>query len=304
MAGTSTSMLLAAACVRQARRDRDPAVQRNAALARACLQGCGAAGRRLLWAVDHAFGRLLLRLSETLYLPGIGAHYAWRKRHIRRWALQACERAGAGRVRQLVVLGAGFDGLSLRLLARAPALRAFEIDRAHSVAIKRAALAQIGVDDPRLVLVGADLACESIEAVLRAMPGFDPGVATLVIAEGVLMYLAPAELRALVRGLARTLPQAQLIATAMALRTDATPGFARQRPWVGGWLRRAGEPFRWGATRAGLDASLREAGVELHCVADPLAPADPDPSPGEWVFAGALMPETQGGSPTAAPARR
>lgn len=86
----STSMLLAAACVRQARNDRDPDAQQDAALARACLQGCGAAGRRLLRAVDHAFGRLLLRMAETLYLPGIGAHYAWRKRHIRRWALQAC----------------------------------------------------------------------------------------------------------------------------------------------------------------------------------------------------------------------
>ncbi|MFK3647828.1 class I SAM-dependent methyltransferase [Lysobacter enzymogenes] len=290
----STSMLLAAACVRHARRDRDPAVQRDAALARACLQGCGAAGRRLLWAVDHAFGRLLLRMAEALYLPGIGAHYAWRKRHIRRWALRACTQADAGRARQVVVLGAGFDGLSLHLLARAPTLRAFEIDRAHSVAIKRAALAQIGVDDPRLVLVAADLTCEPIEAVLRAMPGFDPSLATLAIAEGVLMYLAPADLRALMRGLARTLPQAQLIATAMALRADATPGFACQRPWVGGWLRRAGEPFRWGVSRAGLDASLREAGIELHCVADPQAPADPDPSPGEWVFAGSLMPAADG----------
>jgi len=288
MQRTSTSMLLAAAAVRQARYYGDAAVQTNARLARACLRGCGAAGRRLLFALDHAPGRWLLAALEAAYLPGLGAHYAWRKRHIRRWASQAC----ADGARQAVLLGAGFDGLALALLAQAPQLRAFELEREGAVAIKRAALREIGADDPRLSLIAVDLAQTSASAALRAAPGFDPAAATVVIAEGVLMYLSADELQRLLRGLAATLDDARLIATAMALRADATPGFARQRPWVARWLRRAGEPFRWGATREGLDAALRAAAVELQCVADPQASADPDPSPGEWVFAGALMRTT------------
>ncbi|BAV99897.1 class I SAM-dependent methyltransferase [Lysobacter enzymogenes] len=285
MERTSTSMLLAAAAVRQARRDGDAAVQANARLARACLRGCGAAGRRLLFALDHAPGRWLLAALEAAHLPGIGAHYAWRKRHIRRWALQAC----ADGARQVVVLGAGFDGLSLALLAQSPQLRAFEVERESAVAIKRAALLKVGAEDPRLSLIAADLAQTPAQEALRAAPGFDPAATTVVIAEGVLMYLSPEELQRLLRGLAATLDDARLIATAMALRTDATPGFARQRPWVQRWLRRAGEPFRWGASRACLPALLLAAGVRLERVADPDAAADPDPSPGEWVFAGSLL---------------
>lgn len=286
----STSMLLAAACVRQARRDADPAVRRSAVLARACLLGCGAAGRRLLLAVDHAPGRWLLAALEALYLPGLGAHYAWRKRHIRRWALQACD-DGVG---QAVLLGAGFDGLSLALLARAPRLRVFEIERERTVGIKRAALRAIGEDDSRLSLIAADLAVDSVGSALRAAAGFDRECPTLVVAEGVLMYLVPSDLRRLLHGLAQALPNAQLIATAMDCPRGGAPGFARQRPWVSAWLRRAGEPFQWGATRRTLPAALSEAGVRLRRVADPEAADDPDPSPGEWVFAGHFIRERAG----------
>ncbi|ROU06198.1 class I SAM-dependent methyltransferase [Lysobacter enzymogenes] len=283
----STSMLLAAAAVRQARSDADPsdtdpAVSRNAALARACLQGCGRPGARLLWAVDHAPGRVLLAALETLYLPGIGAHYAWRKRRIRRWALRAC---GDG-ARQLLVLGAGFDGLSLFLLERIPGLRAFEIERESTVAIKREALRRLGVREPRLGLVAADLSVVAVEALLPDIPRFDPRLPTLVVAEGVLMYLDPPELQRLLRGLAQTLPGAGLIATAMAPAAAGAPGFARQRSWVRRWLQRAGEPFRWAQTRDGLAATLAAASVRLERIADPDEAADPDPSPGEWLFAG------------------
>nr|WP_217497801.1 class I SAM-dependent methyltransferase [Lysobacter enzymogenes] len=192
---------------------------RNAALARACLQGCGRPGARLLCAVDHALGRVLLAALETLYLPGIGAHYAWRKRRIRRWALQAC---GDG-ARQLLVLGAGFDGLSLFLLERIPGLRAFEIERESTVAIKREALCWLGVREPRLSLIAADLSVVAIEALLPGIPRFDPRQPTLVVAEGVLMYLEPPELQRLLRGLARTLPGAGLIATAMAPAAAGAP---------------------------------------------------------------------------------
>lgn len=281
MQRTSTAMLLAAATVRQARDAGDRQAQRDALLARACLEGCGRPGARLLAALDSALGRAGLDALESLYLPGIVAHYAWRKRRIRAWALQAC----ADGARQVLALGAGFDALSLRLLERTPGLRAFEIERGPNLAIKRAALARTGLQHPRLSLVEADLGAVAVDAALQAAPGFDPQRPTLVVAEGVLMYLARPELRRLLDGLARALPRARLVATAMSRpAAGGAPGFVRQRPWARRWLERAGEPFRWGETRAGLAALLGECALQLECIADPDEAGDPDPSPGEWLF--------------------
>src|SRR5207244_348401 len=110
---------------------------------------------------------------------------------IRRWSLQSC----ATGVRQVLMLGAGFDGLSLTLLAQVPALRIFEIERERTIAVKRSALRSLQAHDPRLALVAADLSAAPIESLLRALPSFDPERPTLVIAEGVLMYLGVSELR-------------------------------------------------------------------------------------------------------------
>lgn len=284
MSRVSTSMLLAGAAVRQARDDADPAAQRNAAVARACLQRCGSAGAALSLALAHAPGRWLLGALERLSVPAIGAHYAWRKRRIRQWALRAC----ADGARQAIVLGAGFDALSLTLLAQAPELRAFEIERAPTLAIKRAALQALGLDDPRLSLVAADLGTATPQALADALAGFDPQCPTVIVAEGVLMYLDPEQVGRLLRALARLAPGAQLIATAMQRAGAAAPGFLRQRAWVNAWLARAGEPFRWGESRDGLRVRLGAAGLNSLRLADPDDPADPDPAPGEWLFAGRL----------------
>lgn len=284
MAGMSTAMLLAAAAVRQAHTDRTPEAQRNAAIARACLQRAGESAGRLLRAVDGRLGRGLLGLLEAACVPGIGAHYAWRKRRIRQWARQAC----ADGVRQVLILGAGFDGLAQTLLDAAPAARVFEVDRPATLAAKRAALAALGLDDARLQLCPGELGALPLARWLRGLPGFAPELPTLVIAEGVFMYLPLDTVQTLLRQLARALPDADLIASAMDLRRDGTPGFARQRPWVGRWLQWRGELFCWGASRQALPLLLGQGGVRLGDVAAPDDGEDPDPAPGEWLFHGCL----------------
>src|SRR5690606_11566638 len=108
----STAMLIAAAEVMAARREgRDDLPAR---FAPAGLEACGDAGTRMLRRADSAGGRTLLRLVEAAVLPGIAAHYRWRKRRVRRWVHEAVE-AGA---RQLLVLGAGLDALGPCMAAR------------------------------------------------------------------------------------------------------------------------------------------------------------------------------------------
>lgn len=276
MSRVSTSMLVAAATLQRAR--AQPGAE-DAAIARACLDQCGSAGSVLLWLVDHAFGRLVLAMLERVLLPGLRAHYAWRKRRIAQWARQAC----ADGVAQVLLLGSGYDGLGCALAHQHPGLRVFELDREASIAIKRRALQALCLHPTGLHLHATDLARADPLAALRSGGDFDPKLPTLCIAEGVLMYLSQAQASALLSGIARDLAQPTIVATAMDLR-EGRPGFHREHPSVRRWLRRRGEPFLWGGGRAELTAVLSACGLRLQALADPTDPVDPDPSPGEWLF--------------------
>lgn len=276
MSPVSTSMLVAAATVQRAR--GQPGSE-DAAIARACLRLCGTAGTGLLRLIDSAPGRILLALLERLLLPGLRAHYAWRKRRIAQWARQACVDGSA----QVLLIGAGYDGLGCALARQHPELHVFELDRDASVAIKRRALQQLGLHPPHLQLLATDLTHADPLASLRDCGDFDAGRPTLCVAEGVLMYLSWSRAQALLRRLAQELASPTVVATAME-RRDELLGFRREHAWVRPWLRRRGEPFLWGCGRTELPAWLGACGLRLQALADPADPGDPDPSPGEWLF--------------------
>ncbi|UHQ23766.1 SAM-dependent methyltransferase [Lysobacter sp. 5GHs7-4] len=276
MSGLSTSMLVAAATAQRASADID---RQDATIARACLRRCGGAGTVLLRLIDHALGRAGLAVLERLLLPGLRAHYAWRKRRIANWAQHACEQG----VAQVVMIGAGYDGLGCALAQRHPQLQVYELDRPASIAIKREALNELCLHPSRLRLLAVDLARTDAIAALRDCADFDAGRPTLCIAEGVLMYLDPARADSLLRQLAQALADPSLIATVMASQAGR-PGFRREHRWVHAWLQRRGEPFRWGCARDELSQRLRACGWQLQTLADPEDRLDPDPSPGEWLF--------------------
>lgn len=278
----STSMLVAAAELVSTRRDG-----LRARFARACLEACGNRGRQLLRCVDSPSGRLLLRMAESAALPGITAHYAWRKRRIRHW-LHAEVAAGT---RQLLVTGAGFDALGPEMLAAAQSLRVFELDRPATIAIRRHALEVTGSIDARLALRGADLGQASAAELVAAFEadGFDRHAPVAVVAEGLLMYLQPAAITALCRGLRSACrSRIALLATVMEADTEGRPRFRRQRPWLRPWLAARGEPFLWGTPRTGLAETMAAAGVHVERVADADDPCDPDPCPGELLFSGCM----------------
>ena len=282
----STPMLIAAAEVLAARGEGHDSLR--ARLAHACLDRCGAPGARLLRLAGSATGRALLRLAEFAMLPGIAAHYAWRKRRIWRWV----EGEVAAGARQLLVLGAGFDALGPRMAIRHPSLRVLEIDRPGTIAVRAPALRACGVCTPRLTLHAADLAAEGLSGALERVgpAGFSRDARTIVVAEGLLMYLPLTAVARLCRDLQIHLrAPAGIVASAMECDARSSPGFRRQRRWVDGWLARRGEPFAWGAARADLPEVLAPAGIVAHQFADPRDPHEPDPCPGEWLFRGTLL---------------
>jgi O-methyltransferase involved in polyketide biosynthesis len=280
----STSLLITAAALLQ---DRDTTASWEKPFARAVLAGAGSAGKRLLQLTHHGVGRCALRLLQHCVLPGIAAHYRWRKRRIVAW-VEAILRDGAT---QLVVLGAGFDVLGAWIAVRHPQVRVIESDRAGSLALKARAMASIRLGASNLHLVAADLAHPADRAVVDVLEACDVARPTVIVAEGLLMYLPTQQVTALMRELAggfRVPPQ--LVATAMSRDARGRVGFVQQSFLVRRWLQHRGEPFRWGSARSELASTLRSLGIALDALADPDDARDPDPCPGEWLFRGHVAP--------------
>ena len=124
-------------------------------------------------------------------------------------------------IRQFVVLGAGWDTRSYGPLSdgadlRAPdgrdggeALRCFEIDEPPTQAAKVEALQAGGVDCGHVVFAPTDFSQQSWLASLKAH-GFDPALPTLILWEGVTMYLDDAAVDRTLRAVAGLAPGSRI----------------------------------------------------------------------------------------------
>jgi len=276
-APAATSLLIAAATLLQ--RD-DVLVHWEKPLAHAVLEAAGADGRLLRALGRCAVGRGALRLLQRTLLPGLAAHYLWRKRRIARWVEEHVQR---GRT-QALLLGAGFDPLGAWLAIRHPQVSVIECDRAATLGIKARAMDRVGLGASNLRPCPVDLGAPAATVAAGILQACDLSRPTVIVAEGVLMYLEQGQVGALLRGLAAGLPApTAVVATAMARDRHGRVGFERGSPLVRHWLRWRGEPFRWGAARSELAAVLASNGLQLLALAEP-AGLDPDPCPGEWLF--------------------
>jgi methyltransferase (TIGR00027 family) len=177
--------------------------------------------------------------------------------------------AAAAGLTQVVVVGAGYDGRSLRYAA--PGARWFELDHPATTSDKAARLARLGLLTAA-VAVPADFGADDVAGRLAAA-GQDAVIPSLFYCEGVTPYLERESIARLLR----------------ALRTRAAPGsrLAIDVPLVPrGWrARRArarlrarvnaqGEPMRFQIRFADVPGLLTEGGWQLERAADP-AGADP-----------------------------
>src|SRR5262249_26030268 len=137
-----------------------------------------------------ASARRRLALQERLGVPGIYLHYALRKLLIARIVDSLVRDQG---IRQVVVVAAGFDPLCVLLHHAHPTVRWYEIDHPATQRHKAAALGGLPTGG-NLVLLPIDLTRQSIADSLRA-GRLSPGAPTLVIAEGITMYLTEEQIR-------------------------------------------------------------------------------------------------------------
>jgi methyltransferase (TIGR00027 family) len=278
---SSTAALIAAATVFLSRSGETRALVPEGAApwCGRCLEALSPARYRLVEALSRPGLRWLAWAAERATVPGLMRHFMARKRWIEREARVGLAREGA----QLVVIGAGFDTLAVRLAAELPGRRFFEIDHPATQAVKRAALAEAGV-----TLVSADLAHVPLGRVLCAMPGYDASAPTVFVVEGLLMYLVEAQVEALFRAIRGAHRGAlRIVFTTMEPAPDGRLAFHNATALTRWLLSRWGEPFRSALPKAAAAGFLARAGFALEAVREP---EDPRHAQGEIVMVASGAP--------------
>jgi len=238
----------------------------SAEFCRRFLEAASPRGLNLARLCDRGWFRTLMAWMESAVIPGIRLHYALRKRFLEDVA-RRCLREGFS---QVVVLGGGFDTLALRLHAEHPESRFIEIDHPATQRVKARGLEGRRPPSPNLRFVPADFTRETIEEVLLNRASYDPGVRTLFVMEGVLMYLGGEDIDRLFSFVRRRSPSGSRFAfTFMEPRAGGKLKFDRSGPLVDPWLRLMSEPFRWGIGRPELPDFLKARGLELEELATP-----------------------------------
>ncbi len=173
-------------------------------------------------------------------------------------------RAIEGGARQLLLVGAGFDTLALRVAREFTEVGCFEIDHPATQRVKRAAIESAKLERPNLHLVPVDLASTSLPDALEEAPHWSSDVVSVVVAEGVLMYLDESDVIRFLEGVcATTVSGSTLLFT--YIRTDEhgelvtgnNAGFTRAA------FKIVGEPLKWGIGPDALTGFLEAHGYAL-----------------------------------------
>ena len=122
---SSTAKVIAASTILLASEDRSPEMvpPDAAGLCEIFLSG-NTTDRLLAKSARNPWSRRLWRGLERMTLPGIVRHYARRKR----WIESHCRTAIADGCGKIVILGAGFDTLGMRLSREFASLEVIEMD--------------------------------------------------------------------------------------------------------------------------------------------------------------------------------
>src|SRR5262245_27888222 len=197
--------------------------------------------------VRQTWFRPIAKLMQRITIPGILLQYALRKKCIRALVRSAL----ANGVAQVVILGAGFDPLSVELQEEFPTALFWEIDHPATQRHKLRACSEIGIE--RVHFVAVDLSAAGLDREELISSEFDPAKRTFWVAEGLLMYFPADIVASLVKTLSSlSAPGSQLAFTFMEKQWNGHIRFDSQTKLVDWWLRIRGEPFLWGTTRGEL----------------------------------------------------
>ena len=165
-------------------------------------------------------------------------------------------------IRQVVILGAGFD-CRLHRIPGIERVAAFEVDHPTTLAAKRSRLGTVVREFPDNVrFVDVDFDRQSLGETLE-QKGFDRGQPTVFVWEGVTNYLSAEAVDAVLRYVARSAPHSRLVFT--YVHRGALDG-SRSFPDADKIMRNVaqlGEPWTFGFLPDELSSYLRERGLRL-----------------------------------------
>jgi methyltransferase (TIGR00027 family) len=210
------------------------------------------------WA-GGALTKVKASLMQRFSVPGFYLHFVARKKCIEAFVREFIQGGGE----QLVVIGAGFDTLSLCLADEFPRIRVIEIDHPATQAWKRRCLEGSPIRE-RIDFLPLDLTKGSLRELLPGSEVYDTGKSTVFVAEGLLMYLSEREIRdmlATIREIGGT--GSRLVFTYMEELAPGDYQFRNATKLMRLWLRWKRELFTWGLKNGQLAGFLGQSGFRL-----------------------------------------
>ncbi|MDD1685740.1 class I SAM-dependent methyltransferase [Methanoregula sp.] len=169
----------------------------------------------------------------------------------------------AGGIRQVIILGAGYDSRAYRIEGIRQA-RVFEIDRAELQDVKKAMVVQIfGSLPSHVTYLPLDLSTSSIFTALIGA-GFDRTQRAVVIMEGLLYYLPPPRVRDLLwENACKAEPGSSILFDYLdqSVVDGIHPSAIAQN--IRRHVAAVGEPFLFGMPKEGAEAFLSEFGYRI-----------------------------------------
>ncbi len=207
-----------------------------------------------LRAIRQPRRRRIALAIENRAAPGHALYLALRKRFMQ----DEVEAAIAGGASQVLVVGAGMDTLCMRLAPDHPGVAFIEVDHPASQPPKRAALERLGALRPNLELLPVDLETTDLAAALAGHAGWRSDARTVVVAEGLLIFLAPETVDRLFAAVARATGPGSRFAFSYGVFDEK--GRLKLGPVIrllqGTILRAMGEGLRGGVREGGFAAFL------------------------------------------------
>ncbi len=208
------------------------------------------------------YQRLIDLVVEPLG-PGHLTYLALRKRFLNQETREAIQKGAL----QLLIVGGGFDTLALRIAREHSQVAVFEIDHPASQRVKVDAVKALGGAPENLDFLAVDLAVTPLSDVMRDC-GWDYQKPSVVVVEGVLMYLEKAAVESLLEAVCKLTPSgSMLLFSWFEVGPDGRINLGRFPRLMKLSFSLAGEPLRWTTTEADLIARL--AHHDLRFDADP-----------------------------------
>lgn len=182
--------------------------------------------RLLLASGSPGYGPGLMRMSKQRWMirayqfqdrmmPGQWEGFGHRKVFMNQQVEAAIEQGA----RQVLVLGAGFDTLCLRLAPKYREVRFVEIDHPSTSVAKARGIEKVGQPE-NMIQIAADLGERSLPKVLSEDGHWDASQRSVIVAEGLFQYLTDEEVRGLLTDAAACTSPGSRIAFSHAIPGD------------------------------------------------------------------------------------